>query len=203
MAAMRKPLPESLAKPINVSTAQPSLLRKQLGLPPDQSDIKNHIVSERCRHIKALDAHFALDVNAPDLPKQRAKAIIDDVYGVPADSPDWWARLSWELMTTHIPGFSFGRRGRPRKWTFDDLLALGKDIRALKARYPDLKGDDFYRALQRRHPKTWGQFGIPALRKAYAEEQALGRNYKSAVLPGQPISAARSAVRQRTKRDRR
>jgi hypothetical protein len=91
-------------------------------------------------------------------------------------------------MTTHIPGFSFGRRGRPRKWTFDDLLALGKDIRALKARYPDLKGEAFYIALQGRHPKTWGQYGIPALRKAYAAERALARRFpKPAVPPGQPI----------------
>jgi hypothetical protein len=201
--AIRNLLPESLAKRINISKAEPSLLRQLCELPPDESDIKKYINSERFRHLKALDAHFGLDANAPNLSEHRGKAIVAYVYGVPADSPDWWSRFSGALMVRHIPGFSFGRRGHPLIWTFNVLLALGKDIRALKARYPDLKGDDFYRALQIRHPKTWGQFGIPALRKAYAKEQALGRNYKSAVLPGQPISAARSAVRQRTKRDRR
>jgi len=115
MAAMRKPLPESLAKPINVSAAQPSLLRKQLGLPSDESDIKNHIASEWCRRIEALDAYLGLDTNAPNLLEQRVREIISYEYGVPANSPDWWARLSWELMTRHIPGFSVGKRGRPRK----------------------------------------------------------------------------------------
>ena len=123
MAAMRKPLPESLAKPINVSAAQPSLLRKQLGLPSDESDIKNHIASEWCRRIEALDAYLGLDTNAPNLLEQRVREIISYEYGVPANSPDWWARLSWELMTRHIPGFSVGKRGRP--WDVDVVAGEG------------------------------------------------------------------------------
>jgi hypothetical protein len=196
MTAMRMPLPDALAKPINVSNAQPSLLRKQLGLPSDESDINNYIVSEWSRHNEALDAYLGLDTNAPNLREQRVKAIINYEYGVPADSPDWWARLSWKLVIRHIPGFSVGRRGRPRKWAFDDLIALGKDIRTLKARYPDLKGEKLYIALRGRHPKTWDLYGIPALRKAYAAERALARRFpKPTVPPGQAISAPRSTSR--------
>ena len=177
MAAMRKSLPESLAKPINVNAAQPSLLRIQMSLPPDESDIMNHIVSERLQRIEAVDVHFDLDANAPGLPEQRVKAIVNIVYGVPADSPDWWSRFFLALMVRHIPGFSIDGRGRPRKWTFDDFAALHKDIRALEARYPDLKGEIFYRKLRSCHPKTWGQYEIPALRKASSNARALAQGF--------------------------
>ena len=87
MAVKKEPLPESLRKPINVSAAQPGGLRKQLGGPPDKSDIENHIFDEQRRKVEMLDAYFGLDANAPNLPERRVKAIIQYSHGVPAEYP--------------------------------------------------------------------------------------------------------------------
>jgi hypothetical protein len=183
MTAMRMPLPEALAKRINVTAAQPKGLRALFVLPPDESDIEHYIVSEFCRNIQALDSYLGIDADARNLPEQRAKAILGYVYDIPIDTPDWWPRLGWELMRKHIPGFSIGKRGRPRIWTIGRLIELLEDCRELQARDSDLKGENFYRKLRQRHPETWGRLNIPALRKAYAKAQALARKLPKPIVP--------------------
>lgn len=193
MTTKKKPLPESLAKPINIAAAQPNSLRKQVGLPPDNSDVENHIFNERCRRIESLDAYFGLDADAPNLMEQRVKALLVYAYDIPVDAPDWLPRLCWELMRKHIPGFAFGKRGRRRIWTFDELIVLGQDIRVFQARYPDVTVEALYIALRSRHPKTWGQHGVPALRKAHSTYRALARKFpKPTVASGPPSTTPRN-----------
>ncbi len=183
----------SIAKSVNIKATQPSLLRQQLGLPPDERDIQNHIAREWRSRVKAVDVYFGLDTNASNLPERRAKSILGYVYGIPIDSPDWWPRLSWELMVRHIPGFSIERRGRPSKNTFDVLASLWKDMQDLKARSPDLKGQDFFVALRSRQP--WVQYGIPALRKVATKARALARMFPNPTVPRGPRTAVHHKIR--------
>src|SRR6185437_6158266 len=133
------------------------------------------------------------DTNASNLPERRAKSILGYVYGIPIDSPDWWPRLSWELMVRHIPGFSIERRGRPSKYTIDVLASLWKDMQDLKAWDPDLKGNDFFDALHSRQP--WTQYSIPALRKVATKARALARMFPNPTVPRGPRTAVRHKMR--------
>lgn len=196
MAVTKKPLPQSLRKRIKVSDAKPCSLRVQLALPAGESDLENHIVSERLKRVEALVARYGLNANAPHLAEQLVKALVNDEYGVPADSPDWWHRFLVALMGRHIPGFLIERRGRHRKWVFDSLAVLHKDIQSLKKKCPDLSGEEFYQQLRARHPSTWGQFEIPALRKACSEARALARGFpEPTVPPGRRVSAPHGVIR--------
>lgn len=186
MPATKRSLPKELSKPIVLSDAPACGLRLQLGALPDQSDINSYASSEVHRRIEALDADRGLDRNASDLYKQRLKAIIEQVYEVPADSPYWECQAFAAIFMEHIVKFSAVEKGRPSKWTDDVLIVLHADAQKLKAKYPELWGDDFYIALRTRHRRTWGQFSNATLRKAYSRAKKIARRY-----PIPAVTAAR------------
>ena len=169
------PLPPQLWKPIDPTGA--SGLRVALGLPPDAADIERHIRQQREERLAVLDASFGLNPRDANLPEKRARAMIELHYGVPADDPNWWAKLSGALIREIIPGFTVAlkKRGRERTWTIDQLLDLASEIESLKSKHPDLSIKDLCRRLttRRPHKDRWGRFGAEALAKAYTSAATL------------------------------
>ena len=171
MRIRRQSLPNFLAKPINPANAPARGLRQLFCIPPDNSDEEAYVREEVIRRVKMLDQECGLDGNASDLCERRVKAIVHLLFGIPADTPDWWARLCSTLMVEFVPGFTVSKRGRPRIWRFADYIDLNADVTSTKKCYPDLRGEKLYEAVQRRKPR-WARYGIPALRRAHVEAKA-------------------------------
>jgi len=175
MRIKRRSLPASLAKQINPANAPAKGLRRQFCLAPDESDKKAYVVEEMSRRIKMFEQEHGLDRNTPNLNERRTKAAVELIFGISPDAPDWWAKVGLTLLIRFVPGFSISSRGRPRKWQFTDYIDLYADVRAIKAKRPELRGKDLCKALQRK--ERWAKFRISALRRAQVHANAIARSY--------------------------
>ena len=183
VARKRRPFTGLLLKPIHLGDANPRGLRASFAAPPDESDIKAHLLEETSARYAALDEFFGLQSNSPKIWEQRAKALVVHEFNIPADALQSWERLTRYLTGRYVPGFSLkslGKRkhGAPLEWDhnqsaqlFADIEFLrkntGKSIDRICKELPILPG----------YARRWGRYrGKPGgLRKAYASARKLRR----------------------------
>ena len=89
----RRPFAGLLCKPIDLADAKPRGLRVSLAEPPNESDVKTHIMEEIEARYIALDTFFSLDSNSLNIWEERAKALLTYRFEIPA-----YALQSWEHL---------------------------------------------------------------------------------------------------------
>src|ERR1700730_1445179 len=137
VARKRRPFTGLLLKPIHLGDANPRGLRASFAAPPDESDIKAHLLEETSARYAALDEFFGLQSNSPKIWEQRAKALVVHEFNIPADALQSWERLTRYLTGRYVPGFSLkslGKRkhGAPLEWDHNQSAQLFADIEFLR-----------------------------------------------------------------------
>jgi hypothetical protein len=181
MSRQKKSFKGVLLKRIDLADAKATGLAAAFALDPQPSDLREHVSAELEKRWLALDEFFRLNSDAPDIWQQRARALIQYQYGIGANDPNWWGRLTCVLAEAHIPGFSLKqparkKHGAPPEWTLERLAQLFADVEFLRSktrksiRYickqlPSRKG----------YVQRWGQYRgkQEALRKAYTRANNL------------------------------
>jgi len=151
-------------------------------LPPDEEDRLFYEVEQVLARVDALDRHYNIAPNTPDISLARAKALLSDIFKIDASNPKFWLELSMELALRHIPGFSHRRpdkkkHGAPREWTNERLTQLFADIEYCK-KMTGMTVKDICRLLPRAngYAKRWGNCRSQGLRKQYSQAKALIRD---------------------------
>jgi hypothetical protein len=185
MAAKRRQLTGLLRTPIDLGDARPKGLRMSFGLPPDEKDVKEHIVEQICARYAALDEFFELkaDGQAGDIWDQRIKALVAYLFNIDPSDPIWREKLA-HALAGQIPGFSIKkpnrkRHGAPREWDDERLSQLFADIEFLKKK-TGMSGGAVCKDLPRRkgYSERWGRCRAASLRKAYTA----ANKYRGSVL---------------------
>jgi hypothetical protein len=126
-----------LRKTIDLNEAPACGLEAQLGLPPDVGHVLAYAKTELEARWEALDELFHLNSDDPDIWEQRAKSLIERIYGLGKAETNWWGRLACRLAEGHVPGLSIRKpnkrkHGSPRQWTDERLVQLFADVEFLK-----------------------------------------------------------------------
>ena len=131
-------------------------------LPSAEEDRLVYEVEQVLARVDALDRHYNIAPNTPDICLARAKALLSEVYKIDVSNPKFWLELSMELALRHIPGFSHRRPGKkkhgaPREWTDERLTQLLADIEYLK-KTSGMTVKDICQRLPRApgYAKRWG-----------------------------------------------
>ena len=178
----RRPFTGLLCKPIDLADAKPRGLRVSLAEPPNESDVKTHIMEEIEARYIALDTFFSLDSNSLNIWEERAKALLTYRFEIPAYALQSWEHLARYLTHRYAPGFSLkrpskNRFGAPLEWDYDKLAKLFADVEFLR-RNTSMGLREIFEKLPtqtREYTKRWGRHrGKPGgLRKAYAKAKKL------------------------------
>src|SRR5262249_14323631 len=178
----RRPFTGLLCKPIDLADAKPLGPRVSLAEPPNESDVKTHIMEEIEARYIALDTFFSLDSNSLNIWEERAKALLTYRSEIPAYALQSWEHLARYLTHRYAPGFSLkrpskNRFGAPLEWDYDKLAKLFADVEFLR-RNTSMGLREIFEKLPtqtREYTKRWGRHrGKPGgLRKAYAKAKKL------------------------------
>jgi hypothetical protein len=179
MAAQKRQLTGLLRKPIDLADVKAQDLRAVLALLPDENDILEHHRRELCARVAELDKFFGLQSDSQE--EQRAKALVEYLFKVDANDPQWWLSFTAYLLRHHVPGFSIKRTGKkkhgaPRTWTDERFCQLFADVEYLK-KTTGMNVGDICKQLPRRkgYGKRWGLDTPEGLRKAYTEANKRSR----------------------------
>jgi hypothetical protein len=158
-----------------------------------------------------LDEFFELVRGSADIWEQRAKALVEREFAIPAHDLHWWKHFAYQLMLGHVPGFSVKRlddkkRGAGRQWSDTQAMQLFADVEFLRNKtgksvtevckiMPSMKG----------YVTRWGHYrsNPEALRKAYTIAKRRRRDIRfemflcgpEAVIAGMPGDRIQAAIR--------
>jgi hypothetical protein len=178
-ARRRRPFTGLLVKPVYTADAKARGLRATLAAPPDESDVKAHILAEISARYTELDKFFSLKSNSQNIWEQRAKALLAYKFNIPQS----WEHLARYLTHRYVPGFSLkgpgaSKRGAPVEWNFEQLAQVFADVESLK-KQTGKKVSEVCKMLtngtEKRYVKRWGLYRSKpnSLRKAYAKAKKL------------------------------
>jgi hypothetical protein len=165
-ARRRRPFTGLLVKPVYTADAKPRGLRTTLAAPPDESDVKAHILAEISARYTELDKFFSLKSNSQNIWEQRAKALLAYKFNIPAYALQSWEHLARYLTHRYVPGFSLkgpgaSKRGAPVEWNFEQLAQVFADVESLK-KQTGKKVSEVCKMLtngtEKRYVKRWGLY---------------------------------------------
>ena len=176
----RRVIPGIPRRPIYLEDVKPrGLIRAQLGLPLDQSDVKAHIDEAVSIAIdKTLEA-----LNIPLVPgfqKLLLKGVVEYVFEIPRDEPNWEVKFAALLLTEHVPALRVKpvgsrRRGGQREWTRKQYAQLYADVGYIMSS-EGKSARQACKELRTReggYARRWRRYKPDRLRQAFAEAAKL------------------------------
>jgi hypothetical protein len=176
-ARKRRPFTGVLLKPIDLGDAKPRGLRESLAAPPDESDIKAHLLEEISARYIALDKFLGIHSNTENIWEHRAKALLAYEFDIPAHAVQSWEHLTRYLTNRYVPAFRLKtagekKRGAPLEWDHEQSAQLFADVEFLKKN----TGKSISKICEELssltgYAKRWGRYRGKSggLRKAYAK----------------------------------
>ena len=204
MVSENRPFTGLLVKEIDLTKAPARGFRAALALPPDDGDQRVYAQAELRARWKALDEFFGLNSKAPDIWEQRARALL-----VRRFRAKQWEGLARQLVVGHVPGFSFGTKGKkvrgaPRIWSDERLAQLFADVEFLK-RTQQMSVREICQKLPRApgYARRWGDCKPAGLRVTYSKAAKLSRGLLfqfvlcgvEATIPASGIDHIEAAIR--------